>query len=408
MSWGYWVDLDLELSAKDWAVVRARAPRDVELPRDWTGLRDRSLASSFDDPEVRSSRDTFAKVLGWPIFRTESIRDVRTRGGRVSIRVAVLLDRSVLGVGAALAALLAEAAKAGGHGALRLLNDGTAPGEGGAIVRADRRAWKSERLKNAMALSDALAREIYGDFEEWEADAGGAARPAPARAPKKTPEQLAFEAAVRLDEAGDSEGARKVIDDYFAAGKRRPSARILGAYATLLRRALPRGAAARKAALDRVIVPLTTRAELANERILEDAVALMNESGAAAASIDLVLARIQGARCSWSPGLAANVAASAAVAKDAARRRRVLAALERAGLDPTARRTPFDPLPLVFANVAELYQAEGNEERALACVCRAGRDAAMRARIEKDRGFAPLRTLRGWKAALRGKLASKR
>jgi hypothetical protein len=172
MSWGYFADLRLSLPTSAWSALQSKKPLEFRLDKGWSGLEDASLETRFGHPNT--GVEDFAKVLAWDCYEgPEAIKDVESDGAGTTVRVCLLLDKSLLDLAFPLASLLEAARASGGTGTLRLVNDGTYSGEDGVELELRDGAIAKKKLENCWEINEALANEIYRVDAILAADADG-------------------------------------------------------------------------------------------------------------------------------------------------------------------------------------------------------------------------------------------
>ena len=164
MSWGYFVDLNLTLPQAAWKKLSNRKLGALKLKAGWSGLDDAALEKSLSRPF--SETDTVAKVLkGKAYHRTDGVYRIEDSDGTTSVRVCILLDKSLLELAYPLAGLLYAAAEtAAAKGSLRIVNDGTAPGEDGSIVSLAKKKLTKTKIDDREAIAEELMADLYGDL----------------------------------------------------------------------------------------------------------------------------------------------------------------------------------------------------------------------------------------------------
>ncbi len=391
MSWGFFADLQIALPTRAWTALQKKTPADLPLLEGWSGFEEPALSAAFAAPSGPATRETFREILAWPVLREECIRREEREGGRVHVRVALLLDKSQLDVAGYLGALLEGVRLAGFEGTLTLVNDGTYVGESGRVVEVRGGERVDRRIDDPRPIVEALGAELYPDaLEDADEDEdededevedesdGEPARPDP---------DLALGGSFACYQRGDVAGARAWLDGYFRGGGA-PRADLLTNYTAFLRAAPPEGADL-EAAHDTVLGAFRAApALLANVALLENAVAFLNEHGRAREGVELVLDAV--ARGTpWSAALAVNVTCSASVARDDAATDRVLAALLPAIDSDPAR---FEPhAAMLFANLAGLHAARGRADAAFEALARSlSIDPGRRAKVAGDPYFVTL------------------
>jgi hypothetical protein len=172
MSWGYFADLRLSLPTSAWESLQSRKPLDFRLEKGWSGLEDASLETSFGRPNTGA--EDFANVLAWDCYEgPEAVKQVETNGDGTTVRVCLLLDKSLLDLAFPLASLFEAARASGGSGTLRLVNDGTYSGEDGVELELQDGAIAKKKLENCWEINERLANEIYNVDAILAADAQG-------------------------------------------------------------------------------------------------------------------------------------------------------------------------------------------------------------------------------------------
>jgi hypothetical protein len=164
MSWGYFVDLKLTMPAAAWKKVSEQKAGASKLAAGWSGLDDAGLEESFGQPF--SEGDTLTKVLkGAAYHGPETVHHVDEHDGVTSVRICLLLDKSTLELAYPLAALLHAARDTGvAKGALRLVNDGTAPGEDGVEIALVKNKLTKTKVEDQGAIAEEIVGDLYGDL----------------------------------------------------------------------------------------------------------------------------------------------------------------------------------------------------------------------------------------------------
>ncbi len=236
MSWGYFIDLRIGLSTAAWNAVRGQKPADIALAPGWSGLKDREFEHAFSVPTTKT--ETFAEVLAWKCYTgKEAIERIESKAGVTTVRVCVLLDKSLLDLAYPLATLFQSARAAGGEGSLRLVNDGTSSGEDGVELALTKGAITSKPVGDCWKIVEQLGAELFGNeiFEDDEPPAPvkrpaakkvtakqpaararkPAAKPKPKPAakpkPKKQPTKAATKAATKKPPAAKKPVRRRAI-----------------------------------------------------------------------------------------------------------------------------------------------------------------------------------------------------
>ena len=179
MSWAYFADLRLAVHDGAWARISARRPRDVTLAEGWSGLEEEALEEAFGRHSTKD--DTFATVLrGEAYTAPETVHDITTVGDTTTVRVCLVLDKSLLDLAYPLATLLQAAREAGAEGSLRLVNDGTYAGEDGVELKLAKGKITKKKLRDSWKIVEALGAEIFGlgMGDEIEAPAEATGKPA--------------------------------------------------------------------------------------------------------------------------------------------------------------------------------------------------------------------------------------
>lgn len=160
MSWGYFLDMELDLPSAAWERLKTATAGAHEVPPTWWQLQDLELAQSFstagEDADV-TFEDAVARYT-----RDGAIGTVETEGDITSIHVSTLLDKSLLSEAKPFSALLEAARTAGGSGALRLVNDGTYEGEGGVVITLADGALAHEAIDDPWPWVEKLGTELFG------------------------------------------------------------------------------------------------------------------------------------------------------------------------------------------------------------------------------------------------------
>lgn len=161
MSWGYFVELVVTLPTASLKTLKKKRASEVVLPTGWSGLRDAGLEAAFGRPPA--TRDTLGRALGW-LGSTPALPAVQreeTAGDRTSLRVLTTLEKSILDHAFPLVALFYAARDEGGEGVLRLVDDGTAPGEVGVELTLKLGAITARRLEDDGDLAGRLGSELF-------------------------------------------------------------------------------------------------------------------------------------------------------------------------------------------------------------------------------------------------------
>jgi hypothetical protein len=164
MSWGYFVDLKLTMPSAAWKKVSDQKAGASKLVAGWSGLDDAGLEKSLGRPF--SEGDTLIKVLkGKAYHGTETVHHVDEDDGVTTVRICLLLDKSTLELAYPLATLLFAARDTGvAKGALRLVNDGTAPGEDGVEIALAKKKLTKTKIEDQAAIAEGLIADLYGDL----------------------------------------------------------------------------------------------------------------------------------------------------------------------------------------------------------------------------------------------------
>jgi hypothetical protein len=158
MSWGFYADLQLALPTATWKEIGEQRPSETVLTPGWSGLADKALEAEFAKPF--SEKKTFAQLLASPAYKgAQTINTVKRTKDATRVRICVLLDKSTLELAYPLVALLHSAREAG-TGALRLVNDGTYGGEGGAVITLAKGKLTSKRVKDCWPLVEELGQAL--------------------------------------------------------------------------------------------------------------------------------------------------------------------------------------------------------------------------------------------------------
>ncbi len=385
MSWGFFADLRFELPTRTWTALKKKSPKDFPLDADWSGFKARALTTAFSPPGGRDAGTSFAEILEWKIFTDECVREEKRHDGKVVTRVALNLEKSQLDVAGYLGALLEAVRSVGGTGTLALVNDGGYVGEDGhqLVVRDEKRSRRP--LKNYRAVRDALSEELYPEEED---DAAGEEDDeqdedgAPADS-TLDPRAAMYESLVYY-QAGNVVAARERLDAYFQGGGAvEPD--LLQNYTAFLNIARPEGEALERAR-DCVLRLLREHPTLLDTvPLLEKAVGLLNETGRAAESIDIVFEAVaRGTKLSTA--LAINVANSAAKARDPARIDRLNTTFREVLPKSSFRDAHF------LVSYAWMLVARGDSDGAIDALGRAlALEPRRRKAIAADDDFAPLR-----------------
>jgi hypothetical protein len=159
MSWGYIVDLKLTLPSAAWKALRKRRACDVCIAPGWSKLADKRLEARFADGW--GERATFDTMLRDKAYRgADTIRRLEETSSTATIRVCVLCDKSTLDWAYPLVALLHAARDARAMGTLRIVNDGTAPGEDGVVLTLAKGKLKATRAFDREAICEEVFAEL--------------------------------------------------------------------------------------------------------------------------------------------------------------------------------------------------------------------------------------------------------
>jgi HEAT repeat protein len=161
MSWAYFADLHLTVSTPSWTRLAERKPSEISLKPGWSALSDKALEEALGAPSTKQG--TFAQALANESYRgPNTVHRIVQKGAKTTVRVCLLLDKSVLDLAYPLATLL-EAARddASAKGTLRLVNDGTYSGEEGAELTLAKGRLARKRIENASLLVEDLTEEIF-------------------------------------------------------------------------------------------------------------------------------------------------------------------------------------------------------------------------------------------------------
>ncbi len=160
MSWGYFGDLRLTLATSEWARINQTKPIDIPLKAGWSGLAERNLEEAFGN--AFSPQDSFAKILaGAGYHAREVVHTVATKGKATTIRICLMLEKSILEMAYPLATLFLAAQSAGGTGTLRFVNDGSASGEDGVILTLANGKITKKKIDDCWPLAEELGHELY-------------------------------------------------------------------------------------------------------------------------------------------------------------------------------------------------------------------------------------------------------
>ena len=164
MSWGYFVDLNITLPSEAWKKISEQKLGGRKLKSGWSGFEDAALEKAFVRPFSEDA--TVAKVLkGKAYHGTETVHRIEAHGKDTSVRVCLLLDKSTLELAYPLVLAFQSAAElAAAHGSLQIVNDGTAPGENGALLSLAKRKIKRTKIDDSFAVTEQLMAELYGDL----------------------------------------------------------------------------------------------------------------------------------------------------------------------------------------------------------------------------------------------------
>jgi hypothetical protein len=166
MSWGYFADLRLTLPRHAWDELAHARPAEVVLRPGWSGFTDRALEEAFSSP--LTGKESFAKVLQWDGYGREAVRRIVLDDDTVTIRVCLVMDKSLLELAFPLAALLHAARDHGGRGTFALVNDGTYAGESGTTLTLERGTIAITPVVNLWDHIEALGAELFGKLAEDE------------------------------------------------------------------------------------------------------------------------------------------------------------------------------------------------------------------------------------------------
>jgi hypothetical protein len=161
MSWAYLADLRISLPSAAWERLQSLKPAGTTLAPGWFGLEDEELEACFGRPVSGDHR--FAEVLRWDVYkRRDAIQRVEREGTTTRVRIATVLDKSMLGWAHPLAALFEIARAEKGSGSLRLVNDGTYSGEDGVELTLTAGKVEKERLTDCWSIVEELGAELFG------------------------------------------------------------------------------------------------------------------------------------------------------------------------------------------------------------------------------------------------------
>ena len=164
MSWGYFIDLNITLSSAAWKKISAQKLGAAKLPKGWSGLDDASLEGALGRPFSES--DSIIKVLKGKAFHgKETVHRVEDKRDATSVRICLLLDKSTLELAYPLARLFQAARQVdGAKGSLRIINDGSAPGENGVVLSLAKKKVEAAPIEDCFAVAEQLTAELYGDL----------------------------------------------------------------------------------------------------------------------------------------------------------------------------------------------------------------------------------------------------
>jgi hypothetical protein len=160
MSWAYFADLRISLPIAAWERLQSVKPAGTTLAPGWSGLKDEHLEAAFGRPV--SGDQTFAEILRWDLYSTrDALQHLETKGTTTSLRIATVLDKSLLDHAQPLAVLFEIARAEKGSGSLRLVNDGTASGEDGVELTLTAGKVKKTRLTDCWTIVEELGGELF-------------------------------------------------------------------------------------------------------------------------------------------------------------------------------------------------------------------------------------------------------
>lgn len=163
MSWGYFLEFELTVSTDDWATLEKVTG--AGLSAQWWGFEDADLEHTFGNAGFENA--TFKKIWGYWTHGQSCMKAVVEAGGKTSVHLVAHLDKGgdtqVAGV---VAAMFEEAAKLGGTGRIRLVNDGSYSGEDGVEVAiVDGRLVRS-KVEGSNEIAEELGMAVYPGMAE--------------------------------------------------------------------------------------------------------------------------------------------------------------------------------------------------------------------------------------------------
>jgi hypothetical protein len=164
MSWGYFVDLNVVMASGEWKRLCARRLGEGKLAAGWSRLEDAGLEKALG--RAFSGDETFTKVLKGKAYHAEDVvHRIEDDGDVAAVRICLLLDKSLLELAYPLALIFEAARKVeGATGTLRIVNDGSAPGENGVELSLAKKKITHKKIEDCFAVTEELMAELYGDL----------------------------------------------------------------------------------------------------------------------------------------------------------------------------------------------------------------------------------------------------
>ncbi|MBS2017457.1 MAG: hypothetical protein JST00_31530 [Deltaproteobacteria bacterium] len=163
MSWGYFLDLELTVPTKTWSTLGKTTG--ASLPAGWWGFQEAALERYFGSQGFESV--TAQKALGFFKNGKSCVKSIDDVGGEMVVRLVAHLDRGGdTQVAGPIAAMFDAAAKAGGTGRIRLVNDGTYSGEDGVEVAIVDGKLARSAVEGSNDLVEELGAALYPDLAE--------------------------------------------------------------------------------------------------------------------------------------------------------------------------------------------------------------------------------------------------
>jgi hypothetical protein len=223
MSWGYFLELNLTLPTVDWDTLQRITS--AELSPQWWGFEEAGLEHTFGNAGFENAM--FHKVFKFWTHGQSCVKEVVEDGDLTSVHLILHLDKSGdTQVAGTLAAMVEAAAKVGGTGRIRLVNDGSYSGEDGVEVAIDDGRLVRSKIDGSNEIADELGAAVYPEMaEEIERYLSPEAK-APSTKAKKQPvakkskPNKAKQPAAKKKPAGKQPAAKKK-----PAGKKQPAAK---------------------------------------------------------------------------------------------------------------------------------------------------------------------------------------